>query len=118
MTQADRLAQLRAVWRCPAGDDLAAIAVHADPRLELTVDLLQAVADDRALLTDMQCEAVSRYYKLPPHFLRHGDTAIADQLTLLGQLVAAGARSIRLRGEPSVATRSALLHVLQSADCA
>lgn len=111
MTQRDRLHQLMSVWRTPSGEmrTVTEISSSAPQAVELTPELLTAVLSGTKTLTEAQAEAVAAFFRMPGHYLLHGDAQIDEQLTLLGHLVTAGARSVRLRGKASPTTRKALL---------
>lgn len=111
MTQRDRLHQLMMVWRTPTGEirTTADIAAAVPAALELTPGLLNDVLKGTKTLTDGQAEAVAVFFKVPAHYLAQGDAQIDEQLALLGHLVSAGAKSVRLRGKASPETRRALL---------
>lgn len=116
MTQRDRLHKLMSVWRTPSGEmhTVEEISAGVPQTAELTPALLRSVLSGTGVLTETQAEAVAAFFKVPSHYLVHGDEQIDEQLTLLGHLVNAGARSVRLRGKPSSATRKALLAAVSS----
>lgn len=111
MTQGDRLHQLMKVWRKASGDThtMEDILAATPQAAGLTSALLRSVLDGTSELTETQAEAVAAFFKVPSHYLVHGDDQIDEQLRLLRLLVEAGAKSVRLRGKPSPATRKALL---------
>lgn len=111
MTQGDRLHQLMTVWRDSSGDMYTAeeVAAGAPQTAGLTGALLSSVLTGTGELTEAQAESVAAFFKVPSRYLIRGDDQIGEQLALLGHLVSAGAKSVRLRGEPSSATRKALL---------
>lgn len=110
MTQGDRLHRLMTVWRTPSGDmnTVEEISASAPRSVHLTPTLLRSVLEGADMLTETQAEVVAVFFKVPSRYLVHGDEQIDEQLALLGHLVSAGAKSVRLRGAPSAATRRAL----------